>query len=104
MPSHSFFCNGPYCLVMLPTSDKLCEFCKPKPKVDLITELNDDINAIKMKLFTRMTPGQVEQWSSILEKKQMKLATLLQPCCACRNKIKNQLDHMQPGCCLYNGV
>ena len=76
MSSHLFFCGGIHCSVMVQRSDELCELCKPKSKVDQITELTNEINSIKEKLATNMTPGQKDDWRYLLYARQKKLAVV----------------------------
>lgn len=103
MSTHLFFCGGIHCSVMLERSNELCDLCKPKSKLDQMIELTKEINSIKEKLITKMTPGQKDDWRYLLEKKQDRLIQMQNPCAACCNQSKIQLDHMHPGGCLYNG-
>lgn len=74
MPSHLFFCGGIHCSVMVERSGELCDLCKPKSNEDTITELTNEINSIKEKLATNMTPGQKDHWYYLLHAREKKLA------------------------------
>jgi len=76
MPSHLFFCGGPYCSVMVERSEELCDLCKPKSKIDEVTELTNEIKSIKEKLATNMTPAQKDDWRYLLHAREKKLAII----------------------------
>ena len=59
---------------MVERSDELCDLCKPKSKIDEVTELTNEINSIKEKLATNMTPGQKDDWRYLLHVREKKLA------------------------------
>ena len=76
MLSHLFFCGGIYCSVMVESSDKLCDLCKAKSKIDEVTELTNEINYIKNKLYTNMTSAQKDDWRYLLHAREKKLAII----------------------------
>ena len=61
---------------MVERSDELCEFCRPKSKIDEVTELTNEINSIKEKLATNMTPAQKDDWRYLLHAREKKLAII----------------------------
>jgi hypothetical protein len=59
---------------MVESSDKLCDLCKPKSKIDEVTELTNEINYIKDKLDSNMTSAQKDDWRYLLHAREKKLA------------------------------